>query len=229
MHALYENIRDWIKRGELPPGTRLTYAELYTWPGSPYCPIVSSALWLLRRDGLVETRRGVGSRIVVPGQEWSTPEEDRYLPLRLWVEKTMRQRLADGVYPPGTRIPPLRELHEEFAVSIGTVRFGLAPLIRAGYLVTQSFNQPGKAVTYRASEVGTVVTEAVTKTDRDELLRPEQRDDLPPDSMFKAWGESNTLIAWSRHRRCKVSYHVLYTRIHRYYWPFEAAMTTPKN
>jgi DNA-binding GntR family transcriptional regulator len=101
VRALYENIRDWIKRGELPPGARLTYAELYTWPGATHCHIASSALWLLRKDGLVETRRGLGSRVVVPGQEWSVPEEDRYLPLRLWVEKTMRQRLADEVYPPG--------------------------------------------------------------------------------------------------------------------------------
>ncbi|MYU02195.1 GntR family transcriptional regulator [Streptomyces sp. SID8350] len=90
--------------------------------------------------------------------------------------------------PPGTHIPPLRELHEEFAVSIGTVRFGLAPLIRAGYIVTQSFNQQGKAITYRASEVGTVATEAVTNADRTELLRPEHREGLPPNGKFTAWG-----------------------------------------
>ncbi|MFF1680769.1 GntR family transcriptional regulator [Streptomyces sp. NPDC058256] len=230
VRALYENIRDWIKRGELPPGARLTYAELYTWPGATHCHIASSALWLLRKDGLVETRRGLGSRVVVPGQEWSVPEEDRYLPLRLWVEKTMRQRLADGVYPPGTRIPPLEELREEFDVSKTTVRFGLSPLIRARYLLVQSFNQRRTtASSYRWTERGTIVTEAVKQVPRDELLRPDERDDLPPNGKFEAWGASNTLIAWSRHSRCKVSYHVLYTRVYRYYWPIKAAMTTPTN
>ena len=36
-------------------------------------------------------------------------------------ERILRQRIADGTYPPGTQLPPMDDLAREFGVSRGTV------------------------------------------------------------------------------------------------------------
>jgi DNA-binding GntR family transcriptional regulator len=37
------------------------------------------------------------------------------------VERVIRQRIADGEYPPGSQLPPMDHLASEFGVSRGTV------------------------------------------------------------------------------------------------------------
>lgn len=222
VRALCEQLRGEIERGELEPGRVMTYAELLQLPSAPQFSTVRCALWLLREEGLLETRRRLGTRVVVPGQEWSVPEEDRYMPLAIWVEKTLRQRLADRVYEPNTRIPRLVDLSQEFGVSIGTVRWGRAPLIGVGYLIVRNPNQRSTH-----GDPGTFVTDAVLRVPRAELVQLAAVPDLPPNGKYEALGASMTLIDWSRDSRCKVSYTVLYTRVRRYYWPIEAALKTP--
>jgi DNA-binding GntR family transcriptional regulator len=64
------------------------------------------------------------------------------------VEQTVRQRIADGTYRPGTRIPPLPTLAAELDVSVRTLRDGLQPLKDEGLLI----------VTYRETTVSRSAT-----------------------------------------------------------------------
>jgi DNA-binding GntR family transcriptional regulator len=49
-------------------------------------------------------------------------------PLHAWVARTLRERIADGIYAVGTQIPAEDRLGEEFAVSRSTVRQALRQL-----------------------------------------------------------------------------------------------------
>jgi GntR family transcriptional regulator len=44
----------------------------------------------------------------------------------------LRARIADGTYPPGSRIPSVISLAQEFDLAAGTVRKSLAALQREG-------------------------------------------------------------------------------------------------
>ncbi len=37
------------------------------------------------------------------------------------VERTLRQRIADGTYPPNSQLPPMDDIAEDLGVSRGTV------------------------------------------------------------------------------------------------------------
>ncbi len=47
----------------------------------------------------------------------------------------LRQRIADGTYRPGAKIPPLLDLQAEFSLSSMTVRRGIGVLVDEGLLV----------------------------------------------------------------------------------------------
>jgi DNA-binding GntR family transcriptional regulator len=49
-------------------------------------------------------------------------------PLHAWVARTLRERIADGIYAVGTQIPAEDRLGEEFAVSRSTIRQALRHL-----------------------------------------------------------------------------------------------------
>lgn len=212
---LYEAMRDQIRTEQLAPGQVVTVPELeHRFRVRPY--VVVAALRLLRHDGLVETRPRLGTRVVVEGETWTVPDRDLKVPLAQYVEAVMRLRLADRVYPPGTRIPILALLAEEFGVSVATIRWGLKPLFDQGFLRTFSYKM-----------AGTEVTERVSRTPRDRMLLIAQRPSHRRGTRYRLWGQSKTLSQWSRDERCKVAYETLKTRFITYGWPLEKAITTP--
>jgi len=158
---LYTTVRTDITSGALPPGRILTYPDLE----SRFRPRmttreVSGALWLLREDGLVETKVGLGTRVRVEGQEWTRPEAG--LTQVVHIEKALRTRLADGIYPVGAPWPARRALAAEFGVSVTTIHKAQAPLFMNGYLASASPHR----------RAGAQVTDLVARTPREVLLRP---------------------------------------------------------
>ncbi|MEU5683595.1 hypothetical protein DEJ48_36675 [Streptomyces venezuelae] len=168
VQILYKALRCEIERGDLEPGRVVTYSEIcariagdpgrFPWNGYS---VAACALWLLRREGLVETRPRLGTRIIVEGETWAVAGRDASEPLAVHIERVMRHRLADRVYPPNTRIPTLHLLAEEFGVSVKTVRNGLEALFEEGLLL--------------ATHPGTYVTARTGQVPREELLRIAER------------------------------------------------------
>jgi GntR family transcriptional regulator len=62
----------------------------------------------------------------------STPSSP--LPLYHRVNAILRQRIADGLYPPGAQLAPEDELAAEFGVSRSTIRQAVGDLVAAGIL-----------------------------------------------------------------------------------------------
>lgn len=59
------------------------------------------------------------------------------VPIWLQVTEVIRQRILTGVYPPGSGIPPVRELAQEAAVNPNTMQRALAHLESTGLIYTQ--------------------------------------------------------------------------------------------
>lgn len=213
---LYKLLLDEIRRGELEPGRVFTYPELTNRFDAPL-DVVACSLRLLRLDGLVETRPHLGTRVVVDGETWTVPDRDRNMPLAVYVEKAMRERLADQVYRPETRVPTLDQLADEFGVSVKTVRNGLTPLFDEGFLVTPRGHKKG----------GTKVTKLVGRKSRAELLQLAQRPSNPHGTLYPAWGTAKTLPEWGRDKKCVVPYRTLKARVIDHRWSLKEAMTTP--
>jgi DNA-binding GntR family transcriptional regulator len=73
---------------------------------------------LAQNDRTRKAGRTAGhARDIMPGE-----------PLHAWVARTLRQRIADGMYAVGTQIPAEDRLGEEFAVSRSTIRQALRQL-----------------------------------------------------------------------------------------------------
>lgn len=53
------------------------------------------------------------------------------------IERTLAERILRGEYPPGGRLPPLRDLAREFEVTLGTLQRALARLERTGLVVAR--------------------------------------------------------------------------------------------
>ncbi|HAJ73895.1 MAG TPA: hypothetical protein DCM49_03755 [Lachnospiraceae bacterium] len=58
-------------------------------------------------------------------------------PIYLQIAEIIRLRIPRGEYPPGTRIPSVRELSQEAAVNPNTMQRALALLKEEGLLVTR--------------------------------------------------------------------------------------------
>lgn len=58
----------------------------------------------------------------------------RQIPIAEQVTSTLHERISDGVYAPGKRLPSESELADEMGVSRGTVRSALATLATAGFI-----------------------------------------------------------------------------------------------
>ncbi|WP_399932197.1 GntR family transcriptional regulator [Streptomyces kanamyceticus] len=220
VQILYKALRCEIERGDLEPGRVVTYSEIcariagdpgrFPWNGYS---VVACALWLLRREGLVETRPRLGTRIIVEGETWAVAGRDASEPLAVHIERVMRHRLADQVYPPNTRIPTLHLLAEEFGVSVKTVRNGLEALFEEGLLL--------------ATHPGTYVTARTGQVPREKLLCLAERPAARRGMEYVAWGEPKTLADWVRDPRCVVPYRCLKARFLEHKWPLKRAMTTP--
>ncbi len=67
------------------------------------------------------------------------------LPIYAQLVTLLRQKIVAGEYPPGDKLPSVRELAAEAAVNPNTVQRALAELERSGLIVTQ--RTAGKFVT----------------------------------------------------------------------------------
>ncbi|MGW0538293.1 GntR family transcriptional regulator [Streptomyces sp. NPDC003032] len=211
---LYKELRDQIRSQVLPPGHVITYPELMH-RFRAGLEVVVYAVGLLRHDELMETRPRLGTRVVIEGETWAVPDRDKDMPFSVYVEKVMRERIADRVYPPDARIPILSILADEFGASVKTVRDGLAPLLAEGLLKT-----------YSNKQLGTKVTRRVSRTPREKVLQLAERPSHHRGTLYRVWGESKTLGQWSRDKRCEVPYGTLKARVIQHGWPLRHALTT---
>ncbi|MET7441018.1 GntR family transcriptional regulator, partial [Streptomyces sp. NPDC005568] len=98
--------------------------------------VVAAAVGLLRQEGVVESRRKVGTRPKVEGRSWDAPDG---VPQTRHIERIMRARLAKGVYALQERVPRVTTLAAEFGVSASVVSSALQPLKRDGLLTYVPF------------------------------------------------------------------------------------------
>ncbi|MGX5184997.1 GntR family transcriptional regulator [Streptomyces avermitilis] len=209
-HRVYRGLREAITAGTIPPGTLLDSSRDLEVGYKVDRHVVAAALRGLAREGLVHLHR-LGARVVdVPIQAAlkQTPE---------FVERAMRQRLADGVYKPGTFLPRTSTIAREFGLATPAFRSAIQPLVHVGYLVG-SVNPRGTRVTHDVAEV-----------QPEELLTPAASTPRPVlhTERYAAFGESKTLSDWSGDHRCAVAYGVLRRRLVESGWDVQRALTTP--
>lgn len=63
------------------------------------------------------------------------PSLDGIQPLRDQLTAVIRERIGDGTYPPGSKLPTARELANEFGISARTVTDALAVLRESGEVI----------------------------------------------------------------------------------------------
>ncbi|RSR99561.1 GntR family transcriptional regulator [Streptomyces sp. WAC04189] len=63
---------------------------------------------------------------------------DRTQPVHPQIATIMRQRIADGTYPAGSRVPGVVALSAEFDVAVSTVHRAMAALREEGLIITWS-------------------------------------------------------------------------------------------
>lgn len=78
--------------------------------------------------------------------------ESPSLPIYFKIKRIIKQRISDGSYPVGSRIPSEHELSKEFSVNRLTVRHALLLLAQEGCL--ERFRKRGTFVSKRAGEFG---------------------------------------------------------------------------
>lgn len=74
------------------------------------------------------------------------------MPIYTQLVARMQELIVSGAYPPGSKLPSVRELAAEAGVNPNTVQRAFADLERAGLIVTQ--RTAGKFVTEDARAVG---------------------------------------------------------------------------
>ncbi|WP_171059897.1 GntR family transcriptional regulator [Streptomyces montanus] len=208
-HRVYRGLREAITAGIIPPGTLLDSSRDLESGYKADRHVVAAALRGLAREGLVHVHH-LGARVVdVPMQAAlkQTPE---------FVERAMRQRLADGVYEPGTFLPRTSTIAREFGLATPAFRSAIQPLVHVGYLIGS------------VSPRGTLVTHDVAEVQPEELLTPAaSRSPIPHTRQYAAFGESKTLSDWTGDDRCAVAYGVLRRRLVESGWDFQRALTRP--
>jgi DNA-binding FadR family transcriptional regulator len=215
-------LRTRIENGTWPPGHTFSWpqlAEEFSLTNTEVTRILAPVLRGMRLDGLIESRRYVGVRVVVEGKPWSPPPGYSNLPHDEYIETILRKRLKDGLrkeglYRPGEQFTPLADLAEEFGVSIATIRKAVKPLKQQGILVLVNTNR-------------THISPDLAQFTDEELLRPPARR-KPGKTKLRAFGESRPLAEWARDPRCKVTHRVLFTR-YVSGWDLETALTAPRS
>nr|WP_145492865.1 MULTISPECIES: GntR family transcriptional regulator [Streptomyces] len=97
---------------------------------------VYEAVRLLREDGVVETRGGVGVRPTAASRSWAVPGGVR---LATHIGQLIRDRITARIYPAGVPLPPLRVLVREFGVSRSVIWESAKPLKAEGLLLRHPF------------------------------------------------------------------------------------------
>ena len=65
------------------------------------------------------------------------PEYSAYAPIYLQIMQDIKKAIVSGSWPPGGRIPPVRELALQYQVNPNTMQRALAELEREGLLYTE--------------------------------------------------------------------------------------------
>ncbi|MGN9819708.1 GntR family transcriptional regulator [Streptomyces sp. SD11] len=113
-------IRERVTGGQYGAGSRLPSQRKLCREFEVSEHVVRAALAPLRAEGILSFVRGQGLYVVDPKEG---PRKGR-----AGIEHTVRQRIADGTYPPLTWMPRLQALGDEYGVSAQTVSIALAPL-----------------------------------------------------------------------------------------------------
>jgi GntR family transcriptional regulator len=79
---------------------------------------------------------------------------ERPVPIVEQVNRIIRDRIQDGIYPPGGRLPSETDLAVEFGISRATLRLAIAPLVSDGLLLRKQgdgtyVNKRGWEVTFK--------------------------------------------------------------------------------
>ncbi|MYS59214.1 MULTISPECIES: GntR family transcriptional regulator [Streptomycetaceae] len=128
---LVEHIRRVVQDGSWPVGAVLNRTSMQVrFRESEW--VVQEAVLILRQQGVLEMRPGVGVRPKQQGRTWRRAE----CPHLKWVRTAtvVRERITAGRYRPGDCIPPARALAAELGAHYQTVRTGLLHLEEEGLL-----------------------------------------------------------------------------------------------
>ncbi|MFD9504169.1 GntR family transcriptional regulator [Streptomyces sp. NPDC060035] len=147
-----EALRDAILNGEFRPGKRLPSANVLGDRFGVSSSTVQNALRVLKQEGLVYSQLGRGSYVSTSvggsaeeangehedvdteGPDWPVDvirNEDARPPYAQ-VADILRREITEGTYPPGSQLPPAREIQERFKVANSTAQNAYRSLKQAG-------------------------------------------------------------------------------------------------
>ncbi|MDQ1033468.1 DNA-binding GntR family transcriptional regulator [Streptomyces umbrinus] len=126
-------VRTWL------PSLRHFAVEFGVTPTS-----IRTALKPLHQEKLLASFRTLGTYVVDPGQP-GVPPSGRASKTVAYVGQALRERLGDGIYPPGSRLPAIQELATEFDVGLTTISKAIRPLRTEGLIA----NGPGRSYSAR--------------------------------------------------------------------------------
>ncbi|MFE4913008.1 GntR family transcriptional regulator [Streptomyces sp. NPDC056652] len=147
-----EALRDAILNGEFRPGDRLPSANVLRDRFGVSSSTVQNALRVLKQEGLVYSQLGRGSYVSTSagqsaepaghghgdadarGPDWPVDvirNEDARPPY-VQVADILRREILEGTYPPGSQLPPAREIQERFKVANSTAQNAYRSLKQAG-------------------------------------------------------------------------------------------------
>lgn len=147
-----EALRDAILNGEFRPGERLPSANVLGERFGVSSSTVQNALRVLKQEGLVHSQLGRGSFVSMSANGSAEPTDSEHgeagtgepdwpvdairnedgRPPYVQVADTLHREIVEGVYPPGSQLPPAREIQERFQVANSTAQNAYRRLKQAG-------------------------------------------------------------------------------------------------
>ncbi|MFI1508678.1 GntR family transcriptional regulator [Streptomyces sp. NPDC020597] len=147
-----EALRDAILNGEFRPGERLPSANVLRERFGVSSSTVQNALRVLKQEGLVYSQLGRGSYVSASAGQNAGSADDDYgdtesegpdwpldvirnddgRPPYAQVADILRREITEGTYPPGSQLPPAREIQERFKVANSTAQNAYRHLKQAG-------------------------------------------------------------------------------------------------
>ncbi|QYA98938.1 winged helix-turn-helix domain-containing protein [Streptomyces anulatus] len=147
-----EALRDAILNGEFRPGERLPSANVLGERFGVSSSTVQNALRVLKQEGLVHSQLGRGSFVSMSANRSAEPTDSEHSegeadgpdwpvdairnedgrPPYVQVADALHREIVEGVYPPGSQLPPAREIQERFQVANSTAQNAYRRLKQAG-------------------------------------------------------------------------------------------------
>ncbi|WP_107426773.1 GntR family transcriptional regulator [Streptomyces sp. CB02460] len=147
-----EALRGAILNGEFGPGERLPSANVLGDRFGVSSSTVQNALRVLKQEGMVHSQLGRGSYVSTSvggsaegadgdhedadteGPDWPADviRNDDARPPYAQVADILRREILEGTYPPGSQLPPAREIQERFKVANSTAQNAYRSLKQAG-------------------------------------------------------------------------------------------------